>query len=129
MIVHALQRNSTLKTLSLVHSEFDDGIYDALTTVLLGNTTLTDLIVRRHGNRRSSWLHPFFGALRMNTSLKTLDVGFLSLSDEFVCGALREVFAKNSVLEELTLYCSSDSLVVGDTDVASWRTTLPFSSG
>jgi hypothetical protein len=66
-----------------------------------------------------------FAALRMNTSLKKLSVGYLSLSDEFVCGALREVFAKNSVLEELTLHCACGS-EPGDTDVVSWRRTLPF---
>jgi hypothetical protein len=68
--------------------------------------------------------------LSINTSLKKLDVNYLSFSDEVVCGALREVFAKNSVLEELTLhfdrdypYCSS---LVDDADVASWCRTLPF---
>jgi hypothetical protein len=71
------------------------------------------------------WLHPFFVALRINTSLKKLSAGYLSFSDELACGALREVFAKNSVLEELTLKCDHDSLL-SDTDVASWRRTLPF---
>jgi hypothetical protein len=123
-IVHTLQRNLTVKTLILVDTEHDDGICDALTSLLLLNTTLTDLKVSTSHLRRT-WLHPFSVALRINTSLKKLDVEDLSLSDELVCGALCEVFAKNSVLEELTLHCVDDSLV-GDTDVASWRKTLPF---
>jgi hypothetical protein len=125
-IVHSLQRNTTLKTPSLICNEDHDGNYDALTTVLLVNTTLTDLsTVRRYESSRSTWLHPFFVALRINTSLKKLDVSFLSLADELVFGALCEVFAKNSVLEELTLYFGSD-FQTGETDVASWRRTLPF---
>jgi hypothetical protein len=130
-ILHALQRNSTLKTLSLAFNELDDGICDTLASVLLVNTTLTDLTVHTPRQFRSSstWLHAFFVALRMNTSLKKLDVNYLPLSDELVCGALREVFAKNSVLEELTLNCDTGypySSLAGDTDVASWRRTLPL---
>jgi hypothetical protein len=124
-IVHALQRNSTLKTLSLVLNELDDGICDALTPILRVNTTLTVLRVLAPWQFGSTaWLCPFFDALRMNTSLKKLKVGYLSLSDELACGALHDVFAKNSVLEELTLNYDLDTLV--DTDVASWRRTLPF---
>jgi hypothetical protein len=128
-IVHALQRNSTLKTLRLVRNELDDGMRDALTSLLLVNTTLTDLSALAPWQLGSSaWMHSFFVALRINTSLKKLDVGDLSLSDEFVCAALRDVFEKNSVLKELTLHCDSES-IMGDTDVASWRKTPPFSSG
>jgi hypothetical protein len=129
-IVHALQRNSTLKTLSLAFNEIDDGIRDALTSVLRVNTTLTDLtlyIPRQFGS--STWLQAFFVAVRMNTSLKKLNVDCLPLSDELGCEALRGVLAKNSVLEELTLhfdrgYPYSSPLI--NTDVASWRRTLPF---
>jgi hypothetical protein len=63
--------------------------------------------------------------LRINTSLKKLDVNRFSLSDESVCGALRDVFAKNTVLEELTLRFYGDS-VLRDTEVAALRKTLPF---
>jgi hypothetical protein len=125
-IVHALQRNSTLETLGLVDNELDDGICDALASFILVNTTLTELTVRTPYQFGSiTWLHPFFVALRMSTSLKRLNVSYLELSYEPVCGALREVFAKNSVLEELTLHCDSATRV-GDRDVASWRRTLPF---
>jgi hypothetical protein len=44
-IVHALQRNSMLKTLRFGHTLLDDGICDALTSALLVNTTLTELTV------------------------------------------------------------------------------------
>jgi hypothetical protein len=72
-----------------------------------------------------TWLQSFFVALRINTSLKKLNVNGLSLSDELVCRALGDVFAKNSALEELSLHCDSDSLL-SDTEVASWHRTLPF---
>jgi hypothetical protein len=65
-IVHALQKNSTLKTLRVAHTLLGDGIYDALTSILLVNTTLTDLIVCSQSGSSTS-LHPFFVALRMNT--------------------------------------------------------------
>jgi hypothetical protein len=128
-IVHALQRNSTLKTLSLVLNELDDGICDALTPILRVNTTLTVLRVLAPWQFGSTaWLRPFFDALRMNTSLKRLDVSYLFLLDELACGALHDVFAKNSVLEELTLFCGDDYLP-GDMDVVPWRTTLSFLLG
>jgi hypothetical protein len=58
----------------------------------------------------------------MNTSLKKLNVGSVSLSDELVCAALGDVFAKNSVLEEL-VFCIEGS--VADLHVPLWRGTLP----
>jgi hypothetical protein len=100
--VNALQRNSTLETLRLLDNELDESAYETLTSVLLVNTSLTELAVRSaHLDR--TWLHPFFVALRMNTSLKKLAVGFLSLLDELVCASLRDAFAKNSSLQELLL--------------------------
>jgi hypothetical protein len=125
-IVSALQRNSTLKKLRLVDNEFDESVYDALTSVLLVNTTLPDLTLHTPWNPRirCTWLQPFFVALRMNTSLKKLDVSYVSMSDELACGALREVFAKNSVLEKLTLHCGCGPLP-GGTDDSAWRRTLP----
>jgi hypothetical protein len=106
-IMHALQINSTLKTLQLLFDDgYDSGACGALTSVLLVNTTLMDLTVHIRvystpSIRRidGTWLHPFFVVLQMNTSLKKLNVGYVSLSDELVCAALGEVFAKNSVLE------------------------------
>jgi hypothetical protein len=122
MIVHALQGNTTLKTLSFTCNELDAGISDALTSVLLANTSLAELTVHASQLHRT-WLHPFFVALRINTSLKKVSVGYLS--DELVFGALRDVFANNSVLEELTLQLDRVSLVC-DTGVPSWRRILPF---
>jgi hypothetical protein len=52
-IVYALQRNSTLKTLKLVFdTEYDASACGALPSVLLVNTTLTDLTVRVHTMRQ-----------------------------------------------------------------------------
>jgi hypothetical protein len=69
------------------------------------------------------WLLPLFVAMRINTSLKSLDVDTFHLTDELVCRALRDALAKNSVVESLALH-SPESL--DDTTVASWRKTLPF---
>jgi hypothetical protein len=127
-IVHALQRNSMLEILFLtLENGFDESIGDALASLLLVNTTLTDLTVHtpQLGRFCRRWLHPFLVALRINTSLKKLHVNRFALSDESVCGALRDVFSKNTGLEELTLRCYSGSLL-GDTDVVAWRNTLPF---
>jgi hypothetical protein len=124
-IVHALKRNSTLEALSLdFETEFDDIVCDSLASLLLVNTTLTELSVGIDRSR-AVWLQPFLVALRINTSLKKLDVIPFSLSDESVCGALRDMFAKNTVLEELTLRFFCDP-VLRDTDVAAWRKTPPF---
>jgi hypothetical protein len=134
-IVHALHRNSTLETLILdfeTTNGFDELFCDALASLLLVNTTLTDLTVHIPpldmpplDQFRRTWLHPFLVALRINTSLKKLHLNNFSMSDESVCGALGDVFVKNTVLEELTLrrFCGP---LMGDTDVVAWRNTLPF---
>jgi hypothetical protein len=128
-IVSALQRNSTLEILRLIDDGIDGSVREALTSVLLVNTTLTELTVcgnpLGHPRARFTWLQPFFVALRMNSSLKKVDVDCMSMSDELECAALRDVFAKNSVLEELTLRCDIGSRLC-DTDLISWRRTLPF---
>jgi hypothetical protein len=136
-IAHALQRKSTLETLRFNFQEqCDEGFCNALASALPINTTLTDLTVHtpcylagqsllEDTRVRVPWLQPFFVALRMNTSLKKVDVDYMSMSDELECAALRDVFAKNSVLEELTLRCDNGSLLC-DTDLISWRRTLPF---
>jgi hypothetical protein len=61
--------------------------------------------------------------MRINSSLKSLNVDTFHLTDESVCGALRDAFTKNSALESLTLH-SPESL--DETGVHSWHTTLPF---
>jgi hypothetical protein len=66
-----------------------------------------------------------FAALTIKMSLRKVEVSYLELSYEPVCGALRDMLEKNSVLEELTLHCNRDSLL-GGTAVASWHRTLPF---
>jgi hypothetical protein len=64
-----------------------------------------------------------FIAMQINKSLKSLDVDTFRLTDESVCGALRDALANNSVLESLTLH-SPESL--DDKSVISWRKTFPF---
>jgi hypothetical protein len=127
-IVHALQRNSMLEILFLdVAAGFDEIVRDALVSLLLANATLTDLTVRTPllDHFRSMWLQPFLAALRINMSLKKRSVNCFYLSDESVCGALRDIFAKNTVLEELALGCDN-GFQMGGTEVVAWRKTLPF---
>ena len=103
-LVQALQRNVLVKTLSLVGNDFNELFCEGITTVLLVNTTLEGLTLSKRtdgiedGGR---WLQPLFVAMRINTSLKSLDVDTFHLTDGFVCRALREMFANNSVLLSL----------------------------
>jgi hypothetical protein len=96
---------------------------DGITSALLVNTTLVDLTLRLPSLERGRWLQPFFVAVRINASLKSLNVNDLHLTDELGCGALRDMLAKNFALESLTLH-SHESLDA--TSVASWRRTIPF---
>jgi hypothetical protein len=73
--------------------------------------------------RGGRWLQPLFAAMRINSSLKRLDVDSFHLTDELVCGALRDALANNSVLESLTLNFP-ESLV--HMSLVSWRRILPF---
>jgi hypothetical protein len=61
--------------------------------------------------------------MQINKSLKSLDVDTFHLTNESVCGALRDALANNCVLESLTLH-SPERL--DDKSVISWRKTLPF---
>jgi hypothetical protein len=103
---------------------FNGLFYDGMTTALLVNTTLVDLTLRVPSSlERGRWLQPLFAAMRVNVSLKSLDVNDLHLTDELVCGALRDMLAKNSVLESLTLHCPQS---LDEASVVSWRKTVPF---
>lgn len=126
-IVNLLEGNSTLLTLRLVENIFDEdeGLCHAVTASLRVNTTLTDLTLHMLPSAHfSSSLPIFFKALKTHTSLKKLDLNYVSLSDPSLCAALCEFFAENVVLQELTMHCSNSLL--RDTDMASWRTVLPF---
>jgi hypothetical protein len=101
-LAQALQTNSSVKTLSLYRNQFNKLFCDGMTAALLVNTTLVDLTLRTEGadiDSRCRWLQPFFVAMRINTSLKSLDVDSFHLTDELVCGALRDALAQNSNLE------------------------------
>jgi hypothetical protein len=123
-LVLALQTNLSVKTLSLDGNNFSGLFCDGITTALLVNTTLEDLTLRTDWEREDvRWLQPLFAAMRINTSLKSLDVDTFHLTDQLVCGALRDMLAQNSVLESLTLNPPEN---VDDASVVSWRKTLPF---
>jgi hypothetical protein len=121
-LVQALQRASSVKFLYLNENTFHDLFYEGITTVLVVNTSLEDLNLDVRPQEGSSWLQTLFMAMRTNTSLKTLDVNGFHLTDELVCGALRDALAKNSVLETLTLSHAD----LCDTSLVSWSKTLPF---
>jgi hypothetical protein len=124
-----LQRDSSVKTLSIVDNDFNrnldlNGLFcDGMTTALLVNTTLVDLTLRMPPLERGRWLQPLFVTMRINTSLTSLDVNDFHLTDELVCRSLRDMLAQNSVLESLTLHSSG---VLDEAGVVSWRKTLPF---
>jgi hypothetical protein len=125
-LVQTLQRNSSVKTLSLVGNDFRGLFCDGISTTLLVNTTLVELTLLVKGTGQEGggrWLQSLFIAMRINKSLKSLAVDTFDLTDELVCGALRDMLAQNSVLESLTLHSPED---LDDTSVVSWRKTLPF---
>jgi hypothetical protein len=137
-ILTSLEGNTTLTIFRLVDHDFyedddededdDDieGLCHALTTLLLVNTTLTDLTIHVTPPSETfrGLLPPFFMALKSKTSLKKLDLNNVTLSHHSLCPALCEFFAHNLVLEELTLHCNNYSIL--DADTAAWRTVLPF---
>jgi hypothetical protein len=123
-LVQVLQRNSSVKSVSLVGNYFHELFYEGITTVLLVNTTLVDLTLRAEwAEDGGRWLQPLLAAMRINSSLKSLDVDTFHLTNELVCGALRDALANNSVLESLTLRSPERLDGAG---VVSWRKTLPF---
>jgi hypothetical protein len=122
-ILQVLQRDSSVKSLSLVGNKFNGLLCDGITSALLVNTTLVDLTLQVRPQEGGRWLRPLFVAMRINITLKSLNVNEFHLTDDLVCGALRNALADNSVLESLALY-SPDSL--DDRSVISWRKTLPF---
>jgi hypothetical protein len=104
-LVQILQTTSSVKTISLVCNDFDELFCSLIASILLVNTTLEDLTlhtdVTEQGGR---WLQNLFVAMRINTSLKNLNINGFNVTDEVVCGALRDMLATNSALESLTLH-------------------------
>jgi hypothetical protein len=113
-----------VKTLSLAGNDFHELFYEGITSVLLVNTTLVDLTLRTEGVEDGGrWLQPLFTAMRINSSLKSLDVDTFHLADNVVCGAFRDALANNSVLEDLTIRPPER---LEGASVLSWCKTLPF---
>jgi hypothetical protein len=122
-VVQALQINSSVKCLSLIGNDFDGLLCDGVTTALLVNTTLVDLTLHVRPQYGGRWLQPLFVAMRINTSIESLDVNGFRFTDKFVCGCLRDALAQNSNLESLSLY---SPVGLDETSLASWCKTLPF---
>jgi hypothetical protein len=118
-LVQILQRKSSVQTLSLFGNAFDELFCPVIASILLVNTTLVDLTIRTEATKEGGrWLQNLFVAMRINASLKRLDVNDFHLTDELVCGALRDMLAKNCVLESLTLHSPEN---LDETDEDSWR--------
>jgi hypothetical protein len=123
-LVQALQRSKSVKTLYFAGNDFHELFCEGISSVLLVNTTLEDLTLRNKGTDVGGrWLQALFAAMRINSSLKSLDVDKFRLTDELVCGALRDALASNSVLESLTLHFP---VSLNDASLISWRKILPF---
>jgi hypothetical protein len=70
----------------IVENDCDEMFCEKITTFLLLNTTLVDLTLRAKGtDENGRWLQDLFYALRINSSLKSLDVDTFHLTDELVC--------------------------------------------
>jgi hypothetical protein len=136
-LVQILQRKSSVKCLSLVGNDFDELFCSSIASILLVNTILVDLTLHTDATEQGGrWLQSLFVAMRTNVSLKRLDVNDLHLTDEVVCGAMRDMLAKNSVLESLSLHPPENLDEMGedhtwrawnvdemDEDQLSWRTS------
>jgi hypothetical protein len=122
-LLQALQRASSVKNLYLNGNHFHELFYEGITTVLVVNTNLVHLDLHVRPQEGTTWLLTFFNAMRTNTSLKCLAVEGFRLTDNLLCGALRDALAKNTVLESLALTSHADLCHTG---VVSWRNALPF---
>jgi hypothetical protein len=103
-IVNALKTNATV-TYVQFFGDCDEQFCNNLAVVLLCNSTLRNLALRLpEEGPGGRWLSSIFLSLGMNTTLESL---FVSIYDDFcdeLCAAIRHGLAKNSTLEELSLY-------------------------
>jgi hypothetical protein len=122
-IANALKTNLTVTDANF-SGDFDESFCNALAAVLLCNSTLQNLTtVGRRARGTGRGFSSIFLSLGMNTTLKCLSV---SVFDEFgdkLCAAIRNGLAKNSTLEELSLYNMIPSDDDGD---VSARNALTF---
>ena len=123
IIVNALRTNTTVTDVEF-YGDCDEPFCDALAAVLLCNSTLDDILFRLpEEGADGRWLCPIFLSLAMNTTLKILTADISNEFGDELCEAIRNGFANNSTLEELTLY----NMLPSDGDGAvSARNALSF---
>jgi hypothetical protein len=122
IIVSALKRNASVTDVKFLEG-FDEPFCNTFAGVLLANSTLKNLTLWLPEGASGRWLSSIFLSLGMNTALKSLIINkFDTLGDE-LCRAISSGLAKNSTLEELSLYAMRSS---GDDGTLMARNSLSF---
>jgi hypothetical protein len=108
IIANGLKRNKAVTDVKFL-GHFDEPFFNTLAAVLLCNSTLQNLIVRAENyapnHARGRWVSAILlSALGMNTTLKSLSVSIIDTFGDTLCAAISSGLAKNSSLEELSLY-------------------------
>jgi hypothetical protein len=122
IIANALKTNTSVTDVEFL-GDFDEPFCNTLTTVLLCNSTLQNLVVHATTPANGRWVSSVYLSLGMNTTLKSLSVSMFDKFGDKLCAAIRSGLAKNSTLEELTLY----DMFLSDNDGAALaRNALSF---
>jgi hypothetical protein len=121
IIANALKTNATVISVQFL-GDCEEPLCDTLALVLLCNSTLQNLDLRLSGEVAGGrWLCLIFLSLGMNSALKSLIVGIYDEFGDELCAAIRSGLAKNSTLEEFSLYGVIPS---GDDGTVSARKAL-----
>jgi hypothetical protein len=123
IVANALKTNATVTSVQFL-GDCDEPLCDTLALVLLCNSTLQNLALRLPmevaGGR---WLCLIFLSLGMNSTLKSFSTNIYDEVGDELCAAIRSGLAKNSTLEEFSLY---DVLSSDDDSAVSARSALSF---
>lgn len=124
-IAHALEKNSTLRTLECFDIDVDAEFFIALGKSLAVNTALSEISFQLSNKNRSVLMAPVFHAMARNVAIKTLVVDNFKLSDKSVSAAIRCGLEHNATLEKLVFY----DVASVDADSIPWREALSFLPG
>jgi hypothetical protein len=83
---------------------FPDGGRTIITNALKKNASVTEINLLAATRASGRWFSSLFLSLGMNTTLKSLHVSIFSEFGDELSAAIRNGLAKNSTLEELSLY-------------------------
>jgi hypothetical protein len=124
IIANALKRNVSVTDVEFLGDDFDEPFFNTLAAVLLYNSTLQNLAVQAASHARGRWISAILlSALGMNATLKSLSVSIDDTFGDKLCAAISSGLAKNSTLEELSLY----DMIPSDDDGAVFaRNALSF---